>query len=95
MSLGPDDVKKIAYLARLSIDEQDIAEYAKNLSNILEMVEQMNSIDTRGVGPMAHPQEASQRLRADTVTEEDRRETFQSVAPFTEASLYLVPKVIE
>ena len=95
MSLGPDDVKRIAYLARLSIDEGDISEYAKNLSNILEMVEQMDSVDTGGVDPMAHPQDATQRLRPDEVSEEDRREVFQTVAPRTEAGLYLVPKVIE
>ena len=82
MSLTKKDVENIAHLARLAIDEEDISGYAKNLSNILELVEQMNTIDTTKVEPMAHPLDAVQRLR-------------QQVAPKTEAGLYLVPKVIE
>jgi aspartyl-tRNA(Asn)/glutamyl-tRNA(Gln) amidotransferase subunit C len=69
--------------------------YVSELSNILQMVEQMNSVDTRTVVPMAHPMEAGQRLRADEITETDQRELFQSIAPQVEAGLYLVPKVIE
>ena len=95
MSLGPDDVTKIAHLARLDINESDIDDYASNLSNILDLVEQMNSIDTSNVAPMAHPQDLGQRLRADEVLEENQRERFQKVAPLTENGLYLVPKVIE
>ena len=95
MSLGPDDVKKIAHLARLDINESDIAGYADNLSSILDLVEQMNSVDTTGVIPMAHPQDVAQRLRPDEVLEDNQRDKFQSVAPQTEAGLYLVPKVIE
>lgn len=95
MSLGPAEVKKIAYLARLAVGEDDIPEYARNLSAILDLVAQMNSVDTKDVSPMAHPQDAVQRLRPDEVLEADQREHFQSVAPQTEAGLYLVPKVIE
>ena len=95
MSLTPDDVKKIAHLARLGINESDIDVYASNLSNILDLVEQMNSIDTSNVSPMAHPQDVSQRLRADEVLEENQRERFQKIAPLTENGLYLVPQVIE
>ena len=95
MSLGPDEVKKIAHLARLGINESDIDDYASNLSNILDLVAQMNSIDTTNVPPMAHPQDLGQRLRADEVLEENQRERFQAIAPQTENGLYLVPKVIE
>ena len=95
MSLDAADVKKIAHLARLAITEQDIPEYARNLSNILDFVAQMSAVDTAGVSPMAHPMDAAQRLRPDTVTETDQRECFQSIAPQVEAGLYLVPKVIE
>jgi aspartyl-tRNA(Asn)/glutamyl-tRNA(Gln) amidotransferase subunit C len=95
MSLTKQDVENIAHLARLAIDEADIPNYANNLSSILELVEQMNAIDTAGVEPMAHPLDAVQRLRKDEVTERDQREHFQQVAPLTEAGLYLVPKVIE
>lgn len=95
MSLGPAEVAKIAHLARLSIRDEDVPAYARNLSAILELVEQMNAVDTGGVAPMAHPLDMAQRLRADEIGEPDRRERFQAIAPRTEAGLYLVPKVIE
>ena len=90
MSLTKQDVHKIAHLARLAISDADVPDYAKNLSDILSFVEQMNTVDTTGVTPMAHPLNASQRLRPDEVTETDQREHFQSVAPLTESGLYLV-----
>jgi aspartyl-tRNA(Asn)/glutamyl-tRNA(Gln) amidotransferase subunit C len=95
MSLGPDDVKSIAHLARLDIDEKNIEGYASSLSSILGLVEQMNEVDTTNVEPMAHPMDVNQRLRADEVLEENQRENFQKIAPKTEDGLYLVPQVIE
>ncbi|MFO7604014.1 MAG: Asp-tRNA(Asn)/Glu-tRNA(Gln) amidotransferase subunit GatC [Gammaproteobacteria bacterium] len=95
MSLENDDVRRIAHLARLAIGEDDIPGYARNLSNILDLVEQMDSVDTDGVSPMAHPLDAHQRLRPDEVTEADQRERFQRNAPQAEAGLFLVPRVIE
>ena len=95
MSLDRDDVVKIAHLARLAIDEAEIPRYARELSNILALVEQMNQVDTTDVEPMAHPLDTSQRLRPDALTESDQRELFQANAPQVEAGLYLVPKVIE
>ncbi len=95
MSLDADEVDKIAHLARLAIDDKDVPEYATNLSNILELVEQMSAVDTTGVEPMAHPLELAQRLREDEVSESNQREHFQECAPKVERGLYLVPKVIE
>ena len=95
MSLDKDDVVKIAHLARLTVDDADIPRYARELSNILSLVEQMNQVDTDQVTPMAHPLDTSQRLRADVVSETNERELFQANAPQVEAGLYLVPKVIE
>jgi len=95
MSLGSAEVAKIAHLARLAISEADIPSYARNLSSILELVAQMNAVDTTGVEPLAHPLEMAQRLRPDAVSESDQRERFQAIAPSVEAGLYLVPKVIE
>lgn len=95
MALDASDVEKIAHLARLGIDAADIPEYTRNLSDILAFVEQLNAVDCNGVEPLAHPLEATQRLRPDVVTETDQREEFQRIAPQTEAGLYLVPKVIE
>lgn len=95
MALDRKDVENIAHLARLAITEADIPNYARNLSDILTLVEQMSAVDTTGVSPMAHPLDAVQRLREDMVTEGDQREHFQQHAPSVEAGLYLVPKVIE
>ena len=95
MALEASHVEKIAHLARLGIDADDVPDYARNLSAILAFVEQLNGVDTTGVEPLAHPLEATQRLRADVVTESDERDKFQSGAPLTEAGLYLVPRVIE
>jgi aspartyl-tRNA(Asn)/glutamyl-tRNA(Gln) amidotransferase subunit C len=94
-TLNANDVKKIAHLARITINEQDSPRYVRELSNILDLVEQMNQINTKQIGPMAHPYEATQRLRPDVVSEKDQRELFQSIAPQVEAGLYLVPQVIE
>ncbi len=95
MALDKKDVLNIAHLARLAVNAQDVPEYARNLSGILQFVEKMNEIDTTDIRPMAHPLDTEQRLREDVVTEHDQREHFQAIAPAIENGLYLVPKVIE
>ena len=95
MSLQKSDVEKIAHLARLSINEDDVPSYADNLSNILNLVDQLNTADTSDISPMAHPQDAAQRLREDEVTETDQRDHLLKNAPKTADGLFLVPKVIE
>jgi len=95
MSIDVTEVRRIAHLARLRLDEQELAGYADTLSRILGLIEQMNEVDTTGVNPMAHPLDMELRLRADAVTETDQRDKFQEIAPATEAGLYLVPRVIE
>lgn len=95
MSLNKTDIEQIAWLARLAIAEDDIPNYASNLSDILELVEQMNAINTKDILPLAHPLEITTRLREDKITEQDQREHFQSIAPQVEDGHYLVPKVIE
>lgn len=95
MSLSPKEARRIAHLARLSVTDDEVAGYAGELSSILELVDRMNAADTAGVTPMAHPQRTSQRLRPDVVTEPDRRERYQRLAPAVERGLYLVPRVVE
>ncbi len=95
MLLNKMDIEKIAHLARIALSEDDIPRYADNLSDILQLVEQMNQVDTAQITPMAHPFEAVARLREDVVGESNQRDLFQSIAPQVEAGLYLVPKVIE
>lgn len=95
MSLSADDVAKIAHLARLAVTPEESAALGRELSNILDLVAQMEAIDTADVAPMAHPLEMAQRLRDDVVTESDQRERYQGNAPAVENGLFLVPKVIE
>ncbi|PKO85712.1 MAG: Asp-tRNA(Asn)/Glu-tRNA(Gln) amidotransferase GatCAB subunit C [Betaproteobacteria bacterium HGW-Betaproteobacteria-12] len=95
MSLTPEQVKRIAHLARIEVSEAEALTTQGHLNGIFELIEQMQAVDTRGVEPMAHAQDLSQRLREDAVSESDRRAAYQAVAPETEAGLYLVPKVIE
>lgn len=95
MSLNPDEVRKIAQLSRLALSDASLDEHRRNLSNILDLVAQMDAVDTRDVEPMAHPLNMTQRLRVDEVTESDQRARFQAQAPRVEDGLYLVPRVIE
>jgi len=95
MSLSENDVNKIAHLARLGIENEDIASYAQDLSGLLALMVQMETLDTTGIKPMAHPLDQCQRLRPDVVTEQNQRDHFQAIAPQTQDGLYLVPKVIE
>ena len=95
MSLTPQDVARIAKLARIAVTDQEIEAVGQQLNTIFGMIEKMQAVDTADVEPMAHPQDVSLRLRADVVTEPDRREAFMALAPQAEAGLFLVPKVIE
>ena len=95
MSLTLADIRRIAQLARIEVDDAEARQALGQLSGIFRLIEQMQAVDTRGVEPMSHAQDVMLRLREDKVTESDQRELFQSVAPQVEAGLYLVPKVIE
>ncbi|WP_205231452.1 Asp-tRNA(Asn)/Glu-tRNA(Gln) amidotransferase subunit GatC [Azospira oryzae] len=95
MSLTPEQVRRIAHLARIETSDAEVQTTLDHLNGIFSLIEEMQAVDTQGVAPMAHAQDLAQRLREDAVTESDRRAAFQSVAPETEAGLYLVPKVIE
>jgi len=99
MSLSDDQVRRIARLARIAIRPEESEDVSSRLNRILAVIEELKAVDTRGIEPMAHPLDAQlpegQRLRVDEVTETDRRELYQSVAPATQDGLYLVPKVIE
>ncbi len=95
MALERSDVEKIAHLARLGLDEAEIPRTTETLNNILGLIDQMQAVDTNGIEPLAHPLEATQRLRADVVSETNQRDAYQAIAPAVENGLYLVPKVIE
>lgn len=95
MSLTPEKITQIARLARLKTSPEEAQFYAAQLNTIMQLVEQMNRIDTTGIEPMSHPHDAALRLRADEVTKPDRRDDYQALAPECEDGLYLVPRVID
>jgi aspartyl-tRNA(Asn)/glutamyl-tRNA(Gln) amidotransferase subunit C len=95
MAIEQEEIEKIADLARVRISGQQIGEVTQRITEILGMVDQLQAVDTAGVEPMANPLDATQRLRADEVTEVNQREAFQAIAPAVENGLYLVPIVIE
>ncbi|HJY76291.1 MAG TPA: Asp-tRNA(Asn)/Glu-tRNA(Gln) amidotransferase subunit GatC [Burkholderiales bacterium] len=95
MSLSDDQIRRLARLARIALQPGETAEVGSRLNRILEMVGQIQAVNTAGIEPMSHALDVIQRLRPDEVREADRREAHQSVAPAKEGGLYLVPKVIE
>ena len=95
MAIEQDEIEKIAALARIRIEPAQIGQVTQRITEILHMVDQLQAVDTSDVEPMANPLDAIQVLRADEVTEVNRREAFQAIAPAVENGLYLVPKVIE
>ena len=95
MAFDKAEVEKIAQLARLYISDSDIDEVTGRIRDILALIDQMQSVDTDDVVPLAHPLDLTQRLREDDVTEFNRRGELQLLAPKVEQGLYLVPKVIE
>ena len=95
MSLDNKQVKEIAYLARLSVDDSQLEQSTEELNNILNLMEELGEIETGGIEPMAHPLYMSQRLRDDEVSEGDLSKEFQEIAPKTGKSHFLVPTVIE
>lgn len=95
MALDKSEIGKIAHLARLHVSDSEAEEVTTRITEILALIDQMQSVDTESVEPMAHPLEVVQRLRADDITEKDQRDELQQLAPASEGGLYLVPQVLE
>jgi aspartyl-tRNA(Asn)/glutamyl-tRNA(Gln) amidotransferase subunit C len=95
MALENSDIEKLATLARININDEMKTEVAGKISDILAMIDDMQAVDTSGVEPMANPLDATQRLREDIVTESDKRDQLQTIAPAVADGLFLVPKVID
>jgi len=95
MALYSEDIQRIAHLARIEITADEVVDVRTKLDSIFDLIERMRAVDTNGIVPMSHAQEVTLPLREDAVTETNRRELYQSVAPAVQDGLYLVPKVIE
>ena len=95
MSLTPEQLQRIALLARIDVAPGEAPAVTERLNRVLGLIDQLQSVDTRGIEPMSHALDVVQRLRPDEVSEPDRRAEYQEGAPAVEQGLYLVPKVIE
>lgn len=95
MALTLSDVEKIAKLSRLCLTEEEQTQTLQELNDIFALVEKMQTVNTDGIEPMAHPHEVALRLREDAVTETDHAAAYQAVAPEVRNRLYIVPQVIE
>ena len=95
MALTLEDVRRVAELARIAVDDAEATTALSQLNDVFRLIAEIQAVDTRGIEPMSHVLDPVQRLRGDAVTETDQHALFQSVAPHVEDDLYLVPKVIE
>jgi len=95
MAIENADIEKIAVLARLQVDPNEINDYTNSISSILSLIDQMQQVDTNGIEPLSNPHDAAQRLREDIVTCDNQRDAFIAIAPATQDGLYLVPKVLD
>ena len=95
MSVSPQDVEKVALLARLTISESDLPEVTERFARVLGLVDELNTIDTQDVVPMSNPHDMEQRLRPDAVTRSNEREALMASAPVQEQGYFLVPMVID
>jgi aspartyl-tRNA(Asn)/glutamyl-tRNA(Gln) amidotransferase subunit C len=95
MALTLEDVRRVAGLARIAVDESEARAVLAQLNDVFGLIARMQAVDTRGIEPMSHALDLTQRLRRDVVTETDQHDRFQAIAPHVEGGLYLVPKVIE
>jgi len=99
MELQPEDLRRLARLARIAVSADEVSTLQMQLNGIFGLIDQLQAVDTQGVEPLAHPLDVvtplSQRLREDEATEGNRRDANMANAPAAENGLFLVPKVIE
>ena len=95
MTVKKSDINHICDLSKLRIDENEISTFTKQISDILNMINELEEADTNEIKPMAHPMNMSQRLRKDKVISNNDRDLFQENAIDSEDGFYKVPKVID
>ena len=95
MGFNKSELTKVAQLARLQVTDSEIEDVSERISEILRLIDQMQSINTDSIAPMSHPFDGTQVLRSDVITEQNSRDELQTLAPSVEKVLFLVPKVLE
>jgi len=95
MALDRDTAEQVAHLARLRLDPEQAADVAEDLSRVLDLIDQIEQVDTAEVTPLAHPLDIAQPLREDEVTTRPDRERLQESAPDVVEGYYRVPRSVE
>lgn len=95
MAISPKDLEQIAALAYLDMNQNHAPQLMKEVNEIMNFVDQLRSVDTKGIEPLFHPFDMHQRLRPDLVTEEDCLAELEALAPMFEDNFYLVPQVLD
>ncbi len=95
MSIDKSDIKHLCNLSKLNLDDEEQSVFLSQMQSILDMIEELQEVNTGDIEPMAHPLQMTQRLRDDEVTEFNNREKYQKNTDFAEDGFYKVPKVIE
>jgi aspartyl-tRNA(Asn)/glutamyl-tRNA(Gln) amidotransferase subunit C len=95
MSIDKDTVKHIAKLARISLDEKKINSLSKDLTSIIEFIEQLNKLNTKKIVPLTSITNASLQSREDKVSDGKIRDQILKNSPEKNEEFFVVPKVIE
>ncbi len=95
MSIDKSDIEHLCNLSKLNLDDEEQSVFLSQMQSILDMIEELEEVDTGDIEPMAHPLKMTQRLRVDEVTEFNDRERYQKNTDFAEDGFYKVPKVID
>ena len=88
-------VSTIAYLSRLSLNEENEDKITEDLKNIIKFVDQLDGADTKNIKPLANPLEKTAKTRTDNVTAKNRKEVFLERSPKSNEDYFLVPRVVE
>lgn len=95
MKIDNEVILNIAELAQLEVKDEMISQYADKMTAMLNLIEEMQSVNTDNIEPVSNPLDAVQTMRDDKVTEKDLRDEYQAIAPEVDSGLYLVPRVVE
>lgn len=86
---------RLGHLSRILMQDEERAALLQDLRTILRFVDEIKSVQTEGVEPLAHPLDTVQTLRTDSVIDDIEREKYQQIASKTADGFYVVPKVID
>ncbi|SKA76290.1 Asp-tRNA(Asn)/Glu-tRNA(Gln) amidotransferase subunit GatC [Desulfobaculum bizertense] len=94
MKITPEQVAKVARLARLHLSEDEQAQFSGQLGNILEYMDELGQADTEGIEPLYSPIENMSCLRDDEVRESSNRDDVMANAPESDGKYFIVPRIV-